>query len=195
MAGVVGIVLAAGAAERMGEPKLLLPLGGTTILNATIRAVEASAVDRVVVVTGCDADRVEASIETDSVAIVRNPGYRRGNMSSFLSGTDTSREAEAYVLVAGDLPTVRTDAVTAVVGAWRSTGSWAVVAEYTDRIAHPFLLSTNAVTHARSMSGTKVLWRALVDSGDERVMRVALPFDAPSDVNTRSDYEALVEDR
>ncbi|MEN8235315.1 MAG: nucleotidyltransferase family protein [Actinomycetota bacterium] len=192
MSSITGIVLAAGASERMGEPKLLLPFGDTTVLNATLAAVEASSVDQVVVVTGCNAGRIEESITTERATVVRNPDYRRGNMSSFLTGVDAVPESDVFVLVAGDLPAVRTEAIDAFVERWRSGQLWAAVARYRDRIAHPFLLSRAAVEHAREVLGDKVLWRALVDPGDERVVQVPLSFDAPVDVNTREDYGDLV---
>ncbi|MCJ7779314.1 MAG: NTP transferase domain-containing protein, partial [Acidimicrobiia bacterium] len=62
MASVTGIVLAAGASERMGQPKLLLPYRGSTVLDATIAAVEASVADRVIVVVGFKAEMIEASM-------------------------------------------------------------------------------------------------------------------------------------
>ena len=86
---ITGVVLAAGAAVRMGEPKLLLPLGGSTVLNTTLASVEASEVDRVIVVTGANASLIESSIVAERASVVRNPDYRRGNMSSFLTATAT----------------------------------------------------------------------------------------------------------
>jgi molybdenum cofactor cytidylyltransferase len=193
MGDVVGIVLAAGASTRMGQPKLLLPFGETTLLNATIAAVEASRVDRVVVVTGCDAGRVEESIVSNRVTVARNPDYRRGNMSSFLTGVAAAPDGAAFLLVAGDLPTIQVAAVDAVEELWRAARPWAVVAEYEDGVAHPFLLSDLAVEHVRHARGDKVLWHALVDPGDRRVVVVSLPYRAPADVNERTDYERLLD--
>ena len=41
MAAIAGIVLAAGSATRMGEPKQLLPYRGSTLLNDVIARAEA----------------------------------------------------------------------------------------------------------------------------------------------------------
>ena len=48
---IAGIVLAAGSAMRMGEPKQLLPYRGSTLLNVVLASAEASRLDHVVVVT------------------------------------------------------------------------------------------------------------------------------------------------
>ena len=70
---VAGIVLAAGASERMGTPKLLLPCEGGTVLTATVAAFTDAGLDRVVVVSGHWATEIERSLESCEVDIVRNP--------------------------------------------------------------------------------------------------------------------------
>ena len=189
---ITGVVLAAGAAERMGEPKLLLPFGERTVLNTTIAAVEASSVDRVIVVTGANAETVEASILAMRATVVRNPDYRRGNMSSFLTATSTDPEAGAFILVAGDQPTTRTEVIDTMVDLWYETGPWAAVTEYDDRVANPFLISRSAVGEAAEMEGEKVLGRLLVEGDDDRVVRFRVAGAAPRDVNTPEDYAALL---
>ena len=59
--GVAGIVLAAGASSRMGRPKMLLPLGGGTLLSTVAAALLDGGLLEVIVVLGCDADRVRGS--------------------------------------------------------------------------------------------------------------------------------------
>lgn len=243
MAKVTGVVLAAGASQRMGVPKLLLQYRDATVLDATIAAVEASAVERVVVVTGARAGAVEASLEMrissstlgggaaaggeggqeghrlpvvsrqpegpslsnagsgldpksrDSktpIIVLRNPDYRRGNMSSLLTATTDDRGAEAFVVVPGDLPTVRTDVIDSVIELWVDEAPWAAVTAYRDRIAHPILLSSTATESMEEMTGEKVLGRILIEADDDRVVRLSVPFEAPQDVNTPEDYEALL---
>ncbi|MFQ6109975.1 MAG: NTP transferase domain-containing protein, partial [Candidatus Aminicenantales bacterium] len=46
------IILAAGESRRMGKPKLLLRLGGGTIIEAVIRSLLRSKADEVLVVLG-----------------------------------------------------------------------------------------------------------------------------------------------
>ena len=177
----------------MGRPKLLLPFDGGTVLGATLSVVTSSAVDRVVVVTGADAEAVEASIAGDiGVSVVRNPDHRRGNMSSLLVGADDDPDAEAFIQVPGDTPTVPQTAIDGLVDLWMSSSPWAAVTAYRDRIAHPFLLSRAAIEETSPLQGSKVLWRVLVESGDERVVRVPCASDAPLDVNTPEDYDTLI---
>jgi molybdenum cofactor cytidylyltransferase len=213
MTAVTGIVLAAGASERMGEPKLLLPYRRATVLDATVAAVAASGVGRVIVVTGARADEIEASLGTvissspsgreeergsrdlkSAIVVVQNPDYRRGNMSSLLTATAHDPEAEAFILVPGDLPTIRVGVIDSMVDLWFEKEPWAVVTRYGDRIAHPFLLSRAAVESMEEMKGEKVLGRILIESSDKRVVQLSVSHEAPRDVNTPEDYAKLLDE-
>ena len=190
---ITGIVLAAGASQRMGEPKLLLPHGDGTVLGSTVQVVARSTVDHIIVVTGPHDAVIEATLGDAGIAVVKNPDPSRGNMSSLLSATDADDQAEAFILVAGDLPTMRSAVIDSLVDLWDKKAPWAAVTTYSDRITHPFLLSRAAIDELRSSQGSKVLWRALVASDDTRVVRVPRADLAPIDVNTREDYERLIE--
>lgn len=193
MPGVAAIVLAAGSSERMGRPKLLLPYRGSTVLGSTLAAVSGSSADRVVVVTGAHADAVEEAIVEAAVTVVRNPDPRRGTMSSLLAGVGAVPDVDSFVKVPGDLPTVSGAAIDALVELWRHRSPWAAVTAYRDRIADPFLVSRAAIGELAHLTGSKVLWRRLVVSGDERVAVAPFDADAPLDVNTPVDYEALLD--
>ena len=137
---------------------------------------------------------IEASVEVQRATIVRNPDYRRGNMSSLLTATTTDLEAEAFVLAPGDLPTIRTEAIDSMIGFWAEEGPWAAVTEYSDRVAHPFLLTRAAVEFMKEVAGRRVLGRMLIESGDDRVVRLPVPGEAPLDVNTPENYEELLRE-
>ena len=85
MAAIAGIVLAAGSATRMGEPKQLLPYRGSTLLNVVIASAEASRLDHVVVVTGANAEEVGASLVTERATVIFNPDFHRASHPFLLS--------------------------------------------------------------------------------------------------------------
>ena len=102
-------------------------------------------------------------------------------------------DAAVFIVVAGDVPTVRTDVIDQMVSLWRDVRPWAAVTSYTNGVAHPFLLSREALDTAAKTPGNKVLGRLLVESGDERVVRLDVQVEAPPDVNTYAEYNALLE--
>lgn len=188
------IVLAAGASQRMGRPKLLLPHGSTTILGATVAAVAASAVDRVIIVAGSETATAASALADGRVSAVENPDPSRGNMSSLATATGSDPHASSFIVVAGDLPTIASAAIDAVADVARTERAWAAVATYRDRIAHPFVLSRGALDEIGHLQGSKVLWRLLIEDGDPRVRFVPVDADAPIDVNTPADYAELTRD-
>jgi molybdenum cofactor cytidylyltransferase len=194
MATPIGIVLAAGASVRMGEPKQLLPYRNSTILKATIGAFTSSRLDDVVVVIGSSADLVRSSLQSVDAAIVQNAEFRLGNASSLRAAVDKAPAAAAFVLAAGDLPTITTNAIDALVDVWERDEPWAAVTQYRDRVAHPFLLSSEAVQMATLSPGPNVLWKLLVESKDARVTVVATDRNAPADINTPEDFARLTAD-
>ena len=191
---ITAIVLAAGASERMGKQKLLLPFRDTTVLASTVTAVCTSTVENVVVVTPPDSDAYAAAVNECDATVVVNEDPTRGNMSSLLTAVDAESGSDCFILLAGDLPTIRTTAVDALVDLWDAKAPWAAVTQYTDRIAHPFLLSRAAIDAFRTREGSKVLWQTLVESEDTSVTRVRAATEAPLDVNTPADYQALTRD-
>jgi molybdenum cofactor cytidylyltransferase len=189
---IAGIVLAAGAAERMGEAKQLLPYQGLPLLQHVVDAAGASRLDRVVVVIGAYGDEVEAALHLAEAATVRNPGFERGNMSSLECGAALVPEAEALVLLMGDHPGVNVGVIDQMVALWRDEQPWGAVTQYSDRIGHPFLLSRAALDEAVGIGGPKLLWRLLGDDPTGRVTRLLVDLPAPIDVNTPEDYDRLL---
>src|SRR5213079_3237117 len=107
--GLAGVVLAAGASERMGRPKALLDFRGRPFVVRILEALEALDVKSRVVVLGPDAARVRPFLATHECVIVENLalagdaiGSRRGARAAF----DPSRPS-AVVAGPGDLPHVR----------------------------------------------------------------------------------------
>lgn len=97
----VAVVLAAGKSSRMGSNKLLLVVGGRTILDRVLDALEASVVDEIVVVLGHDPEAIEAIVEAHGVNPVLNIKYEKGMTSSFQAGLRETA-AESAFLVLGD---------------------------------------------------------------------------------------------
>ena len=67
-----GVILAAGKGSRLNgtagdKPKCLVEVGGITLLERQIRALEHAGIDDIVVVVGCQADRVRGPVGPDHV--------------------------------------------------------------------------------------------------------------------------------
>lgn len=189
---VVGIVLAAGLAERMGRPKQLLAFGATTLLNAALANAAASRLDRVVVVLGAYAEEVEASLEPTRAEIVHNAAYRAGNMASLRVGVEAAGDAAAVMHLLGDMLHVGPPIIDRLLGVWQARHPWVVVSDYRGRVGHPFLYSRAATEEIAELEGPKAVWRFLAAASPGRVERVSFDLPFPVDVDTPEDYERAV---
>jgi molybdenum cofactor cytidylyltransferase len=190
---IAGIVLAAGASERMdGGPKQLLPFGDTTMTGRIVDTAEQSSLDPVVVVTGHSAVEVERALTLRRARFARNPNFRRGNMSSLHTATSILDDGDAVMLLLGDQPEVTLETIEVVAAAFRELRPFAAMTRYRGTIGHPWILSSEAVAQSGELRGTKALWQWLtVNHGDDLVI-VERDLERPIDVNTTADYEAAL---
>jgi L-glutamine-phosphate cytidylyltransferase len=80
---VRGVILAAGRGSRLNgaagdKPKCLVEAGGITLLERQVLALEGAGLDEIVVVVGCQADRVRDACG-DRVTYVENPRFAETN--------------------------------------------------------------------------------------------------------------------
>lgn len=80
------IVLAAGRSTRMGEFKLLLPLGGHPLASYAVTAACASQTEPVVVVLGQHAEQMRAALPENRFTAVDNPDFAQGMSTSLRAG-------------------------------------------------------------------------------------------------------------
>jgi molybdenum cofactor cytidylyltransferase len=185
---VVGIVLAAGSSTRLGRPKQTLAFGPTTLLAHVVADVEASTLDRVlVVVSGDEPDA--ALLEPGRAEVVRARFDGTGSCTSSLqAGLQEAGECAAMVLLLGDMPGVTRETIDPFVAAWQASPTWAAVASYRDGIGHPFLFSVEALPALRSLHGDKAVWKIVDRESEDRVARIPIDQPLPRDVDTWDDY-------
>lgn len=126
----VGIVPAAGKAERFGSDKLLASVRGEPLLNHTVRSLLEGGVGRVIVVvppkdgTNYPAAMLKKAIPLLSdhrVAITVNQDPSRGMLSSIQAGI-SGAVGDMFVVLPGDMPYVQPDTIAAIIEAAQETG-------------------------------------------------------------------------
>jgi len=137
---VAGIVLAAGSASRMGENKMLLRLGGETLLRRAARRARAAGLDPVLVVLGHEADRARPELAGLGCTEVLNPAHAGGINTSLSAGVEAVPPgAAAAVVLLADMPLVDEGLIREVVELHRRTGAPLVTARYGEVTAPPTL--------------------------------------------------------
>lgn len=139
---IIAIILAAGQSRRMGQPKMLLPWGETTVIGQVIAAFKMAGVDDILVVTGGAREQVEELVGT-SVRTVFNPKYAQGEMlSSIQHGlAELKPETDAILIALGDQPQVQERSVQLVMDEYYRSGASIVVPSFQMRRGHPWLVA------------------------------------------------------
>lgn len=104
---VVGLVLAAGASSRLGQPKqLLTDASGLPAVVRVARALTAAGCTDVHVVLGAESARVAAALHDDAVHLVHHAGWQAGMGSSIAAGVRAVREWSVVADAHGDVPRI-----------------------------------------------------------------------------------------
>ncbi|MGH9511126.1 MAG: nucleotidyltransferase family protein [Terriglobales bacterium] len=91
------IILAAGSSTRLGKPKQLIQIEGTSLLKRTaILALDAGC-SPVVAVLGADAEQLEPELDGLDVRIARNHGWASGMASSLNCGVKMALSLDAAI--------------------------------------------------------------------------------------------------
>lgn len=138
---ITAIVLAAGESKRMGQPKMLMPWGKSTVIETVISVIQRAGISDILVVTGGAHQQVE-SIVGNTAQTVFNENYKTSEMlGSIQTGlTMKLQTASAALICLGDQPQVREGSVRQICAAFLESGSPLVVPSYELRRGHPWLV-------------------------------------------------------
>jgi molybdenum cofactor cytidylyltransferase len=191
---VAAVVLAAGAATRMGKLKQLLPYRGRTFVQHAIAQALEAKFDPVIVVVGAEAEAVRAAIAKERVHVVHNEYWRSGMGSSLSAGVKRLQqegfESAAVAVTLADQPLVTVDHLRAMRRQVHLSGAAIIAAQYNDTLGVPAIF-------ARKMFGT--LLNLPPEAGARHLLRQpglsvkAFPLpEAAIDIDTPDDLEALL---
>ncbi len=187
------IVLAAGEGSRMGDPvKQLADVGGRPLLQHVLDALAATGLEDSVLVLGHEAERVAEAVTTPAgMRVVVNTRYAEGQAGSLRVALDAAPEtARAAIVLLGDQPEVRPEAVLAVIEAHARSGAPVSRAAYRGRAGHPVLLDRLVWPGVEELRGDAGA-RGLIAAHAGRVELVEVGGDPPEDVDTPEDLARL----
>ena len=188
---IAAIVLAAGLSRRMGQAKLLMPVGGRAIIRYVVESVLAGGVDSVWVVTGPDVEPIEAALAGFEVQIVVNPAPEEGQAGSVRTGIAALPPSVDAVLIAlGDQPLLAPAIIPALLAARRTSPKLIVAPRYRDGQGNPVLFKREIFPELLRLTGDQGA-RPIIQKEPARVEWVELDLPMPPDVDTPDDYERI----
>ena len=189
---VAGIILAAGAGERMGgQVKLLLHWRGEPLVRTVARTALESGLRPVVVVIGANADEIRPALSDLPVVLAHNPDWRAGQSASVRVGVEAlPGKTGAAVFLLGDQPQTPSALVRALMDEHARSLAEVVAPVIGARRANPVLFDREVFADLRTLHG---------DAGGRQVFERhglhPLPWEDERqlwDVDTPEDYQRLL---
>ena len=189
---ISGLILGAGASQRLGAPKQLLPFRGTTMLGWVVgQAQRAAGLDEVVVVLGRAADELRERVDFGSAKLVENPVFTEGCSSSYRAGIAAlDPQSAAIMIILGDQPGITPEIINRLAEEWRGSEAPIALCSYRDRKGHPMIFAQPLFDRLTQLHGDKAAWK-LVDAYSDLVQEVHFSLPFPEDINTSEDFERL----
>ena len=192
---IAAVVLAAGRSSRMAPRNKLLELvEGKTIVVRVAEVALASRADPVIVVTGCDAERIAAALAGLKATIVHNAAFEDGLSSSLKVGLKAlPPDSDGALILLGDMPAVEGPVLSALMAAF--TGRDAIcVPVHQGRRGNPVLWGCGYFAEMMRLTGDSGA-KSLMTLHADRVTEVAVGSDSIfADVDTPADLARLTAD-
>ena len=189
---ISGLILGAGASQRLGPPKQLLPFRGTTMLGWVVdQAQGADALDELVVVLGRAAEEIRARVDFGAARVVENPVFAEGCSSSYRAGIEAlNPRSEGIIIILGDQPGIRPEIINALAEEWRAADAPIALCSYRGRKGHPMIFAQSMFEQLKGLHGDKAAWK-LVDAKSDLVQEIHFDLPFPDNINTAEDFERV----
>ena len=184
---IAGIVLAAGTSSRMGRNKLIETIHGKPLVRQAVDAALASRLDPVMVVTGHEAERIDAALRGAPVTLVHNSFYREGLSTSLRTGiAAVPGDCEGAMILLGDMPGISPALIDRLVAAFDPIQGRAIcVACARGQRGHPVLWSRAFFDSIAALGGDKGA-RELLEAHAGQIIEIEASDDAPlTDIDTQ----------
>lgn len=138
---VVGLILAAGKSERMGEPKALLPIMGTTFLEHIINEINQSRLIDCRIVVGHHAKNILNYLPKLKSILVVNSEYEDGQLSSLRKGIHSlsDLQLDGLMVFLVDHPFVDHHLINALLHEFNNNETSIVIPSFQNKRGHPVI--------------------------------------------------------
>lgn len=189
MNNTAGLVLAAGAGRRFGQPKALIAYDGRSLLDRSVATLRAGGCRQVLAVLGAGADQALAGA-TEAFTPVLNRRWGQGLSASLKAGLAAVPERyDGVVVTLVDQPRIEPEAVRRVIAA-AEEGATVAVAVYAGRRGHPMYFAREHLGPIAETAQGDQGARGFLAANPQLVAEVPCPGD-PVDVDTPADLAAL----
>jgi molybdenum cofactor cytidylyltransferase len=187
---ISAIVLAAGQSKRMGQQKMLMSWGQTTVIEKVISTLAEANVKDIHVITGGNQAELKMCLVEFDINYTYNMDFANGEMlSSVQIGLDgLGDETEAAMIVLGDQPQIKVEVVREIMARYELSHHKLIVPSYEMHRGHPWLVEKTYWQKIRNLMYPATL-RNFLNAYNEDIDYLIV--DSPSviqDLDTQEDY-------
>jgi molybdenum cofactor cytidylyltransferase len=178
----------------MGRNKLLLDVGGQSVLRRAVRTAIDAALEPVLVVVGHESERARSELAELPCEWVLNAGYQEGIHSSVRTGIAAVPErCAAAVVMLADMPLVDAEMVRTLVRRYLADRPPLVVSDYEGVDAPPILYDRSLFPELAVLEG-EGCGRRVVKLHSAEAIRIRWPTRALIDLDRPDDLERIREE-
>ncbi|WP_230399145.1 nucleotidyltransferase family protein [Novisyntrophococcus fermenticellae] len=188
------LILAAGCSRRMKKFKPLLPLGKGCILQSVIDNFKKSGLEDILVVVGCQRQRVISLLKQEHVSWVVNEAYEDTDMlESVKVGLSAIKaDTDAVFICPGDVPLIAPATIQEIIRTYEQGDSPILIPTYKGEMGHPPVYSAAVIQEIqnhredgglRSFLQRYPFWIRYLPVEDEEVVK---------DANLPEDYKRIL---
>lgn len=194
---VAGLILAAGESSRMGTPKALLKIGGTTLLEDQTKRLRRAGVEEVFVVVGSASDEIKKTHASLKVIWVENNDWKKGNFSSIIIGLKEifrTSLVNGVVLLPVDVVGVESKIIKKIIGSgFEFDGN--VIPTFQQRGGHPVFLTMDMVSKIVSHCSIDDRLDAVLSSDTDTTRLEVDSKSILNNINTKDDWNGYLKIR
>lgn len=188
------IILAAGAATRMGRPKQLLSYQGRSLILHAVEVALASLCQPIIVVLGAYVEQIKPELMPKAVQVVENSQWQEGMSSSIRAGISmllkTNSKLDAVIISLADQPLVSPQIFNQLIQSYQETQKVIIASKYNETTGVPALFSKTLFPELMQLEGDKGA-KALIQKYIDTGLILLIP-EAAIDIDTPDDYKQLL---
>jgi molybdenum cofactor cytidylyltransferase len=195
---IYALIPAAGKSLRMGQPKLVLPLGGRTVLEHVIDALRKGGVDHILVMVGPGVADLSVAAEkagADVLLLRQETPDMRATVEKGLHWLEDHfhpRVEDPWLLIPGDHPTLDPAVVRRLIQEQGRNPAYSIfIPTYQGQRGHPALIGWKHVAGIRQMSPGLGLNAYLRQQDRETLLVPVETAEILVDLDTPEDYLGL----
>lgn len=190
------LLLAAGAATRMGEAKQLLPINGKSLLRTTAEEAMRADLGPLTVVLGAFAEQTQKELQGLSLSTVMNPDWQEGMGTSIRCGMrkilQEQESLQGVIIMLADQPYADAQLLSQLVQAHQETKKPIIASAYQETLGVPAYFHHSFFPKLSQLSGA-VGARKLIKQEGQQVASIDFPR-GNMDIDTPEDYRKIKEE-